>query len=71
MKRAFSVMVLASILAACNDNATAEQELDTLEQKIEKGWDSTKAEVKELKDSVKSKWENRRDSTRKDSVKSK
>jgi hypothetical protein len=68
MFRVLGLLVLVSVFSACNDNASAEQELDTLEQKLETGWDSTKAEVKELKDSLKSKWENRKDSADKDSL---
>ena len=68
MSRVLGLLFVASIFSACNDNATAEQELDSLEQKLETGWDSTKAEVKEIKDSLKSKWENRKDSSDKDSI---
>lgn len=64
-------MILISVMAACNDNATAEQEVDSLKQDIKTGWDSTKAEVKEIKDSLRSKFGDDKDTTRKDTVKTK
>ena len=69
MKRILSVLFLISVLAACNDNATAEQEVDSLKQDIKTGWDSTKAEVKEIKDSLRSKFDDDKDTTLKDTVK--
>ncbi len=68
MKGIFGLFLLVVVLASCNDEGKGDQKLDSLEQKLEVGFDSTKAEVKEIRDSVKSRWERRKDSTDKDSV---
>ncbi len=67
MKKLLAVFSLLA-LVACNDSADADNELDTLEQKLERGWDSTKAEVKEIRDTLEKRWENRKDSTMRDSA---
>jgi galactokinase/mevalonate kinase-like predicted kinase len=73
MRKFLAVLVLAAVFAACNENAEQklENELDTLGENIKEGWDSTKAEAKELKDTLEQKWENRKDTSRKDTVKHK
>ena len=71
MKKFFAMLVVASLLTACNENGgTIEGKLDTLEDKIdtttERIWDSTKAKAKDIKEDVEKRLEdNDKDSTKK------
>lgn len=73
MKRITSILALALLFTACNNEGdTTERKLDSLETRIdttaEKVWDSTKAKAKDLKERIEQKIENREADDRNDSM---
>lgn len=67
MKNGFLVVAGLLVFASCtNDERSTQQKIDSLEQKIdttlEKVSDSISAKAKVLKEKIKDKWENRKDS---------
>ena len=73
MKRITSILALALLFTACNNEGdTTERKLDSLETRIdttaEKVWDSTKAKAKDLKERIEQKIENREADDRNDSL---
>ena len=74
MRRVVAICALAILISACNEGGTStEQKLDSLEQKIDttldKAADSIKVKAQLIKNKVRQKWKDARDSSnRKDSV---
>lgn len=67
MRSWFLVGVVMMVFASCtNDGGTTQQKFDSLEKKIdttlEKAADSINVKAKELKERIKDKWDDRKDS---------
>lgn len=76
MKKLTGLLMLALVLTACNNDGAetkTEQKLDSLSEKIDttldKAWDTTKVRAKALKEKIREKLDNDKDSIKaKDSL---